>query len=119
MIDERIAMPLVHPVVSRVIQSITASYSDPDFQVTDALIETGYSKDHLRRGFQQTTGMTPHAYLTDIRIRYAKRLLLQKLPVSEVAMLSGFYDPDYFCRLFRKQTGMTPTDYEKKQCAQS
>lgn len=119
MIDERIAMPLVHPVVSRVIQSITASYSDPDFQVTDALIETGYSKDHLRRCFQQTTGMTPHAYLTDIRIRYAKRLLLQKLPVSEVAMLSGFYDPDYFCRLFRKQTGMTPTEYEKKQCAQS
>ena len=62
--------------------------------------------------------MTPHAYLTDIRIRYAKRLLREKegrrLPVSEIAMLSGYYDPDYFCRLFRAQTGMTPTAYQQK-----
>jgi len=29
--------------------------------------------------------MTPHDYLTDIRIRYARRLLAQGLPVGEVA----------------------------------
>ena len=114
MIEESTALPPIHPVVSRVIQSITASYSDPEFQVTEALTATGYSKDHLRRCFQQATGMTPHEYLTDIRIRYAKRLLSQKLPVSEAALLSGYYDPDYFCRLFRAQTGMTPTAYQKK-----
>ena len=114
MIEENAALPPVHPVVSLVIQSITASYSDPGFQVTESLTATGYSKDHLRRCFQQATGMTPHEYLTDIRIRYAKRLLLQRLPVSEAAMLSGYYDPDYFCRLFRAQTGMTPTAYQKK-----
>ncbi len=117
MIEARRALPPVHPVVSRVIQTITASYSDPGFQVTDALKATGYSKDYLRRCFQQATGMTPHEYLTDIRIRYAKRLLSQKMPVSEVAMFSGYYDPDYFCRLFRAQTGMTPTAYQRKHAA--
>ncbi len=117
-IEERVTLPPIHPVVSTVIQSITASYSDPDFQVTEALTATGYSKDHLRRCFQQTTGMTPHEYLTDIRIRYARRLLLQKLPVSEVAMLCGYYDPDYFCRLFRAHTGMPPTSYQKKHAVQ-
>ncbi len=85
--------------------------------MTDALTATGYSKDHLRRCFQQATGMTPHGYLTDIRIRYARRLLLQRLPVSEAALLSGYYDPDYFCRIFRAQTGMTPTAYQKKHAA--
>lgn len=114
MIEARRALPPVHPVVSRVIQTITASYSDPDFQVTDALKATGYSKDYLRRCFQQATGMTPHEYLTDIRIRYAKRLLSQKMPVSEAAIFSGYYDPDYFCRLFRAKTGMTPTAYQRK-----
>ncbi len=117
MVGAGISLPPVNPVVSRVIQTITASYSDPDFQVTDALTATGYSKDHLRRCFQQATGMTPHGYLTDIRIRYAKRLLLQRLPVSEAALLSGYYDPDYFCRIFRAQTGMTPTAYQKKHAA--
>ncbi len=114
MIGESAALPPIHPIVSRVIQGIAASYSDPDFQVTEALTATGYSKDHLRRCFQQATGMTPHEYLTDIRIRYAKRLLTQKIPISEAALLCGYYDPDYFCRLFRAQTGMTPTTYQKK-----
>ena len=117
MIEENAALPPIHPVVSQVIQRITASYSDPDFQVTEALTATGYSKDHLRRCFQQATGMTPHEYLTDIRIRYAKRLLTQKMPVSEAALLCGYYDPDYFCRLFRAQTGMPPTAYQKKHAA--
>ncbi len=117
MIEESAALPPIHPVVSQVIQRIAASYSDPDFQVTEALTATGYSKDHLRRCFQQATGMTPHEYLTDIRIRYAKRLLTQKIPISEAALLCGYYDPDYFCRLFRAQTGMAPTAYHKKRAA--
>ena len=117
MIEESAALPPIHPIVSQVIQSITASYSDPDFQVTEALTATGYSKDHLRRCFQQATGMTPHEYLTDIRIRYAKRLLTQKMPISEAALLCGYYDPDYFCRLFRARTGMAPTAYQKKHAA--
>ena len=117
MIEESAALPPIHPVVSQVIQSITASYSDPDFQVTEALTATGYSKDHLRRCFQQATGMTPHEYLTDVRVRYAKRLLTQKMPISEVALLCGYYDPDYFCRLFRSRTGIAPTAYQKKHCA--
>ena len=120
MIEERTQVIPVNPVISRVIQAITASYSDPDFQVTEALVQTGYSKDHLRRCFQQATGMTPHAYLKDIRIRYAKRLLRQKeklrFPVSEISLLCGYYDPDYFCRLFHRETGMTPKEYQRR-CA--
>ena len=105
------------PVVDMLIHAITTSCNNPEFQVTDALLATGYSKDHLRRCFQQATGMTPHEYLTDIRIRYAKRLLTQKIPISEAALLCGYYDPDYFCRLFRAQTGMAPTAYHKKRAA--
>ena len=120
LLEARVFQPPVHPIVSLIIQTITASYSDPDFQVTAALTDTGYSKDHVRRCFCQATGMTPHAYLTDIRIRYAKRLLCQKetakLPISEVAMLSGYYDPDYFCRVFRAKTGRTPTAYQQQHC---
>ena len=63
--------------------------------------------------------MTPHDYLTDIRIRYARRLLAQGLPVGEVALLSGFYDPGYFYRLFRARTGMTPSACQKKHAGEA
>ena len=105
------------PVIRQLLHTITVSYSDPDFRITDALTGTGYSKDHIRRQFSRFTGMTPNEYLTDIRIQYAKRLLRQKdklrLPVSEIAWMCGFYDAAYFCRLFRKHVGVSPSEYSK------
>ena len=106
------------PAIRQLIHTITVSYSDPDFRVTEALTATGYSKDHIRRQFHAFTGMTPNEYLTDIRIRYAKRLLRQKnnlrLPVSEIAWMCGLYDAAYFCRLFRKLVGVSPSEYAKQ-----
>ena len=99
------------PVVSAVIRAIAASYNDPEFQVTEALIGTGYSKDYVRRRFLRETGVTPIDYLKRIRIRYAKSLLARKetlrMPVSEIALRSGFHDAAYFCRSFhqRRRTG--------------
>lgn len=106
------------PVVSAVIHSITASYNDPEFQVTQALLSTGYSKDYLRRRFLKETGLAPIDYLKQVRIRYAKSLLAQKetlrMPIGEIALRSGFYDAAYFCRSFRKETGMTPSEYIRR-----
>ena len=117
LIGERTRDATPDPVIRQLIHTITVSYSDPDFRVTDALLATGYSKDHVRRLFHQFTGMTPNEYLTDIRIRYAKRLLRQKdtlrLPVSEIAWMCGFYDAAYFCRLFRKTVGVSPSAYSR------
>ncbi|MBQ1492287.1 MAG: AraC family transcriptional regulator [Blautia sp.] len=103
------------PVVNELIATITASYNNPEFQVTEALLSTGYSKDHIRRRFYQETGMTPGAYLRNVRMDYAKKMLRQRdmlhLPVKEIALLCGYYDVAYFCRLFHKETGLTPTEY--------
>ena len=105
------------PVIRQLIHAITVSYSDPDFRVTEALLATGYSKDHIRRQFHRVTGMTPNEYLTDVRIQYAKRLLRQKdrlcLSIGEIAWMCGFYDAAYFCRLFRKTVGAAPSEYAR------
>ena len=105
------------PVVSAVLRCIQEGYSDPEFRVTDALLENGYSKDHLRRRFQQVTGTTPNKYLRSLRLRHAKQLLEQnaalRLSIGEIALLCGFYDPAYFCRSFLAETGLSPTAYMK------
>lgn len=115
LVEKRSTAGLADPVISELIRTITNSYSDPDFQVTDALLNTGFSKDYIRRRFRSVTGMTPVEYLRNVRISYARRMLRQKdtlhLSINEIALMSGFYDVSYFCRVFHRVTGVSPTQY--------
>ncbi|WNR44059.1 helix-turn-helix transcriptional regulator [Paenibacillus roseipurpureus] len=60
--------------------------------------------------FKEVMGMSPVAYLHQVRISAAKELLLHtKMSVGEVADYLGFYDTSHFHRVFRKHTGQPPS----------
>ncbi len=68
------------------------------------------SAAHLREQFHATYGESPMSYLLARRLSRAKELLQDvRLPVGQVAELSGFRDPFYFSRQFRRLTNYTPT----------
>ena len=52
--------------------------------------QTGLTPSHLCRVFRQATGMTPHAYQLQIRVRRAKALLLAGYPIAQAATEAGF-----------------------------
>jgi AraC-like DNA-binding protein len=55
----------------------------------------------FRQGFRLTTGMSPHQYLTDLRMQEAKSFLLSStLPLAGIAIICGFGDQSYFTRVF-------------------
>ena len=91
------------------------NFSDPEFNLSKTFEKTPYCADHFRRRFKKNTGTTPGAYLLNLRIDYAKRLLHQKsdnkMTISEIAFLSGFYDQRYFSRMFKNIVGLSPRDY--------
>jgi AraC-like DNA-binding protein len=66
---------------------------------------------HLLRVFRAEVGLPPHAYLTQVRVRHAKRLLALGLPIAEVAAQSGFSDQSHLTRHFKRQVGVTPGQY--------
>ncbi|WP_371661567.1 AraC family transcriptional regulator [Streptomyces sp. NBC_00280] len=66
---------------------------------------------HLVRAFSAAFGMPPHRYLTARRVDRARRLLLDGLPVGEVATATGFYDQAHLTRHFRKLVGVPPGRY--------
>ncbi|MCM3746609.1 helix-turn-helix domain-containing protein [Paenibacillus pasadenensis] len=68
------------------------------------------------RAFKKITGMSPSGYLTELRIRKAKELLLQaeRGTLREIASSVGFNDELYFSRIFKKSEGMSPTAYTGK-----
>ena len=95
---------------------IISEFPDPDFQLKDAWKVIPVNGDHLRRRFKAALGMTPHAYLTQMRMEHAKQLLSQGNPealtISQVAFRSGYYDPLYFSRAFKKYTGIMPSQWK-------
>ena len=83
-----------------------------DITVEDLAAYTGYSRSHFYRVFLQLTGKSPHAYLLDLRIRTALRMLQNgNISVKEVSSACGFPDVSYFCKVFRRFCGTTPSSF--------
>jgi AraC-like DNA-binding protein len=68
----------------------------------------GLSRFQLLRAFRRETGMTPHVYLTDRRVRAARRLLASGQEVADVALACGFADQSHLTRAFKARAGLTP-----------
>ncbi len=63
--------------------------------------------------FKKTTGETYLSYLTAVRIKKAKELLLKtNMKTYEIAEMVGIPNPRYFLRSLRKSVGMLPTDFK-------
>lgn len=59
--------------------------------------------------FTAENGISPKKYIMSIRMKKAAELLENTLlPVSEVALLTGFPDQNYFSRCFKKYFGIPP-----------
>ncbi len=64
--------------------------------------------------FREITGVSPHRYLIDIRMRQIKYLLMYShMNISEIAHAVGFDDPLYMSRLFSKYEGVSPLKMRK------
>ncbi len=72
------------------------------------------NKYHLSHIFAKVHEMSVGQYISELRLKEAKRLLRDtRLPVNEIADMAGFNDAGYFCRAFKKAFSCTPTAYRK------
>lgn len=95
--------------VGRAVRRIEHSYGNPALRVSDLAREAGLSVFHFSRLFHRHTGMSPYAYLMQVRMNRAMdHLLSTQLSVKEVSRMTGFNDVSYFCRAFRHRNGMSP-----------
>lgn len=67
----------------------------------------------LLRAFKEATGLPPHAYLTSLRIRRARRLLESGMRPARVAAEVGFTDQAHLTRHFRRIVGVPPAAYQR------
>ena len=98
----------------RVQRAIERMYADMDKKLTveDLAGECNFSVGYFSHLFRAVTGVSPHAYMSRIRIERAKNMLdSTDLSVLEIALSIGCEDQNYFSRCFKEQTGLSPTAY--------
>ncbi len=71
----------------------------------------GLSRYHFVRSFRRAFGMPPHAYLNQMRLLAAKRLLKEGRSPGEAAAAVGFFDQSHLTRVFKRAYGITPAVY--------
>jgi AraC-like DNA-binding protein len=69
------------------------------------------SASYLTRAFKQHYGMTPHAFLVNRRIQFARAQLRSGKLIADVALEAGFADQAHFQRAFKQHLAATPGQY--------
>lgn len=98
--------------VNRAMEFLQARACD-HISLEDASKASGVGLFHLIRLFQKHVGLTPYAYLTQVRIAKSRQLLRLGEPVAQVALDVGFADQAHFTKRFKQLTGTTPALYAR------
>lgn len=80
-------------------------------RLRDIAHAAGVSPYRLIRLFKRHFGLTPYAYLVQLRIEKARALLRSGAPVCTAAMDLGFCDQSHFTNQFRRYVGVSPGKY--------
>jgi AraC family transcriptional regulator len=99
--------------IRRVLNRIHAEF-DKNLNINSLASESGYSRRHFLRIFEEVTGYTPHQYLLQLRIKHAKELLRKtSMPLIDIAAYSGFASQSHMSQIFRKFCASTPSQVRR------
>ena len=73
------------------------------------------SAQYISQLFKSEIGVNLLAYLTNIRMEQAKKLLLATpLSIADISAQSGYADYRVFTKVFKKTEGVTPSQYRRE-----
>jgi AraC family transcriptional regulator len=99
----------------RVIDYIAANIED-DITLENLAAIAAYSPFHFARKFALAMGVSPHRYISRVRIEKAMaELAAGELPLAEIALNAHFSSQASFTRAFHRGTGMTPKEYRRQR----
>jgi len=97
--------------INQVFEFVTNEFKN-DLELNEVAKIANMSKTAFCRYFKAKTTKTFFEYLTEVRINYASKLLLEdQYSISEISYKCGFNSPSYFNKQFKKVKKITPKEY--------
>jgi AraC-like DNA-binding protein len=108
---ESAAQPLAdRALLRRAANLMHERFAEP-LLLDDVATALGLTKFQLIGLFKHTIGLTPHVYLTQVRLNAACRLLKRGRSLAETAIETGFYDQSAMTRHFKRCYAITPLQF--------
>ncbi len=102
----------VQPAIKKVREYLDANFTE-QISLDELARVADISKYHLCRTFYDAIGVSPHVYQNHLRLNSAKKMLVQKKPIADIAYELGFYDQSHFGKYFKSFSGVTPRRYSQ------
>ena len=97
--------------VRRAIEFLRDSYR-LEFDLDGLAKVAGLSKYYLEKVFKETVGLSPHQYISQLRVERAKNMLAStSKSMVDISMELGFFDQSHFSNAFKGFTGISPLAY--------
>lgn len=121
--DREFDQPEINPVSQERIETML-SFVHQNYNTKLTLEEiadsAAISKRECLRCFRECLDKTPFQYLLDYRIEMAEKLLrTTDIPVTEIAMNTGFSSAAYFGKVFKEISGKTPGMFRRSSSGKS
>lgn len=111
--DKTEAGPQEERTIHNIIRYLQA-HLDEDISLSVLAEEFHLSGQYISQLFKNEIGVNFLAYLTNLRMEKAKKLLLStSLSIGEVAEQLGYGDYRVFTKVFKKWEGITPSQYRR------
>ena len=102
------------PQVAHKAREYLHAHAHEDIGLDQLALATGVDRFRLTRAFKAAFGIAPHAYLVQLRLASARRMLARGEQPATVAMALGFADQSHLGRWFVRAYGLTPALYRKR-----
>jgi AraC-like DNA-binding protein len=97
-------------LLRRAIAIIEERYSEK-LLLDDLGAGAGLTSFQLIALFKRGTGLTPHTYLVQVRLRAACRMLRRGTSIAETSVATGFFDQSAMTNQFKRYFAITPMQY--------
>ncbi len=92
----------------RAVSLLNENFRQCDMRIGDICRQAAISQTVFRQVFHRHYGKTPVEYITELRLEYARNLIIRGHSVETAALESGFSDTKYFSRVVKRYYGCTP-----------
>jgi len=98
----------------RLVDIIHAQMANDEIDIDHIAAALSLSRKQLRTRVMTLTGKTPVAYILQVRLNYARRMISsENKSLTEIANRCGFQNLSHFSKAFKQHFNISPTQFRK------